>query len=62
MKNTCKGCDKRHAMCHSTCEEYLKFREESLKRYEKNLRLRIAKDYTKDVIDKNDHRLNRKKI
>jgi hypothetical protein len=26
--NPCHGCDKRHATCHSTCPDYLDWREE----------------------------------
>ena len=25
-KSSCKGCDKRHVNCHSTCEDYKSFR------------------------------------
>lgn len=26
-KSPCKGCDKREVGCHSTCEDYISFRE-----------------------------------
>lgn len=32
----CKNCERRKPLCHSTCPDYTKFREENLKRYEKN--------------------------
>ena len=34
--NSCKDCQRRKPLCHSTCPEYTKFREENLKRYEEN--------------------------
>lgn len=27
VKSSCKGCDKRHVNCHSTCEDYKAFRK-----------------------------------
>ena len=27
-KKNCKGCEKRHTACHSTCEDYKAFRKE----------------------------------
>ena len=32
----CKDCQRRKPLCHSTCEDYLEFRKENLKRYEEN--------------------------
>ena len=34
--NSCKDCQRRKPLCHSTCEDYLEFRKENLKRYEEN--------------------------
>ena len=25
----CKGCDRRHQLCHSSCEDYLAFKEKN---------------------------------
>lgn len=31
MKTPCKGCSKRHAECHATCEDYKEFSRENEK-------------------------------
>ena len=35
LNSPCKGCEKLFIKCHSTCEEYLEFREEVAKLNEK---------------------------
>ena len=45
----CKGCEDRHVGCHSTCERYIKSREEHLKlkdeMFQAKDRQRIADNY-----------------
>ena len=28
IDSPCKGCEKRHVLCHSTCEDFAKYKEE----------------------------------
>ena len=41
-KNSCKGCDRRHVNCHSTCEDYKLFRKA---KDEENEKIRKAKEH-----------------
>lgn len=35
MKNGCKGCEKRYPGCHDRCETYIAWKEDLLKRKQK---------------------------
>lgn len=47
QKENCKGCQERHAGCHSTCETYKAYRE----KIDKEKEARIQAQKASDVID-----------
>ena len=46
----CYGCTERKVGCHSTCEHYIKFHEENLKRYEENKKRTFIKHSHKERV------------
>ena len=47
----CKGCDRRHQLCHSSCEDYLAFKEKN----DIRLKEKIA-EYRIEHMNKNGRR------
>ena len=56
----CKGCDARHALCHSECEKYREWREASLIRKRGRRDGEAAKDFLIKSVIKTQQRDRRK--
>lgn len=52
MNNVCRTCTKRHIGCHSTCEKYIKEKQDNDKIREERRRKNVINDWHFDSLTK----------